>query len=74
MKTLFNEYEAQNEDGYNLAQEIEMAIHPVIVKYWKSGFPFREIYSIICLTISTVISELILRNAMDMRKKERMQR
>lgn len=74
MKTLFNEYEAQNEDANKLEEEIEAAIHPIIMKYWKSGFTFREILAVIQITISTMVSIMILSNAADMMKKQRMEK
>ncbi len=74
MKTLFNEYEAQNNDGKALSNEIEFAIHPIIVKYWKQGFTLREISMTIIMSVTSLISELILKNAIDMRKKNRMER
>ena len=70
-KSFFNEYEAFNQEANDLCNEIGNIISPIIHKYYMNGFPLREIGTVIHSEISLIISEKILRYAMQKVKEER---
>jgi hypothetical protein len=70
-KKLFNEYEAMNDDGLRLSDEILKAIEPIARKYEHEGYLLRDMQVIIVGVASYMMSEHILMSAIGKRCIER---
>lgn len=69
--TLFNEYEAMNEAAGTLADEVEAALAPIVLKAQQEGYPLRQVECVLNMTVSTLIGPMVLRAAMAKRRAER---
>lgn len=71
MKSLFNQYEAMNEDGCRLARDFEDVIEPVILRFVNEGYSLREISATCFNTLDAMLCEKLLLKGIRMRQKER---
>lgn len=69
-KTLFNEYEAMNEEAHKLDVEVRDALLPIIDKWLGQGYSTIELDQLISSIISVELSERRIRNAMKMRRRK----
>ena len=71
MKSLFNEYEAMEEEANELDNEARPFIGTLIKKWIDKGYLTRDIELVLYNVIATESSFLILKRAMDKKKEER---
>lgn len=69
--TLFNEYEAMNEAGGDLADAAEGLLGPLIAKVQDHGYPLRQVETILHASVSSMIAARVVRAAMQKRKAKR---
>jgi len=71
MKSMFNVYEACNAEGKECADEFTKLIRPFLKEWAKKGFKIKDLESIALSCLQVQCSYLVLRQAMDRRKKAR---
>jgi hypothetical protein len=71
MKPMFNIYEACNTEGKECADEFTKLIRPFLEKWAKKGFKVKDIESITSSCLQVQCAYMVLRQAMDRRKRER---
>lgn len=67
MKSLFNEYWAQNDDGRELSDKVYHAVTPIISEYLEKGFAPWEIEQIAIHLITVISSERRLKHGFEVR-------
>ena len=71
MKSLFNKYEAYNEVGRIVNDEIQKALEPIIAKWAFKGYSIIDIESVAISSIITIDCILRLEKSMRMIKQEK---
>ena len=66
---LYNEYEAKTSIGQELADEVYEALLPIVTNWKQKGYKLREIQTVIDSELMLMISEEVLKNAQEKRKK-----
>lgn len=66
---LFNKYQAMSPEGAALADEIALAIEPIVEKAALNSH-LREIESIVLTSAGSLLAEKIIRNALAMHDAE----
>lgn len=74
MTSLMNEHNAFNEEGRRVSALIEKTLRPLITDLLAGGrYSSREIVGIIVQEADLIAAETVLRRALDVRKKTRLE-
>jgi hypothetical protein len=68
---LVNYYNALNDEGSRLSRAVEAAVRPTLTEWVHRGYSAQEIRGIALQSLDGILSEIVLRRALDKRKVER---
>lgn len=68
MKPLFNEYEAYNEEGGQVSDEIQKALFPIMKKWAEKGYSVKDIEAIVIDNVAVESAFIRAKRALQMRK------
>ena len=73
-KSLFNDYEAYNEEATRISADLEKVIEPILTREASNGFSLRELTTIAHNLVAIIASERIILRAVAKKKDEREKR